>query len=1013
MAEGLRFAFRGRGGDLRPPRESSPGGGGRTAGRRRSACACSAALLACVATPLPAPASGVLQDAIRAQGVALPVLEPPVRDSVRREWAVRSAALGDSDDVLRAALAQAFGSDAPDAGTATWDHRGAELEARRRRAVSRSGGATEDDLRAALAALRDPHPNVRERGLALSVVLGQLARDGCAAPRGALAPLSSELVSELAVDPLPEVRARLAERLALDEEPAFADVLEQLARDAAREVRTAAWSAWAALAARDPQVLESWLAEWCARSSNADDAASFEGLRELARGGLDTVGWRRVATILEARGRAAAWVALAESQVFAQGGEGRVDHLLVPWFAARSLDPRTRSFLGAATRSGDPALAQAWIVGAQDLLELEPLARAGLVLEGDPLYVSLVEWLGRHGDTWVGSAAREWIEAGVDALGAAQALEVGAKRLSNAEARALLVAVCGPRLSRWPADAAERLFVLAADANERAELVDALAPAARSGDEVALDLVLACVDDRDAHLARIAFRLAAAAPDPGPHLGRLHEVWLELDPTEQVDRIGLLSVDHDPGPFAADLVRVGRADVGLRTRCAERLAAGPWSEDLHVELARWLVEELAAVSEHGDRDAERRAGSLVASLARFAGPRAHGDLVQAIRLVPAADAVGKHAAAALGATPEGRELLVELLALDLGRRTKIECALQLAHPRVSDAEARAMQASWLPVVRANLGRTDPELAARILDASVRADDEDTREALFALALDRDAPSDLAHLALAALAACPDPRGVEVLERGVREDHSHDRRVAAIRALGQSAASVSRARLAALAEDVAEAHASLTSGPPGVREREVRASLLPFPFAVPATDEELTHLRDELDQACARRGIVSPRLSAELLLGPLAGAEDELVERMADVLRAHVEFRYSRELALAGALARTGTLAEALEPLGAYAERLDPELALALAEEARGAGDAASARRLAAIALAGLPDASGGADKALAVADAHALLAQLAATAGDEEGAAFHRARIRRLERDGRLGSRAAAELVGR
>lgn len=907
--------------------------------------------------------------------VRAPIAEPPVRVSVAREWSVREAAATE--------LFTGFDG-------ARWTDRADRLRAIARRLASLPEGVGEPELDTVAVGLVDPHPSVRARAL-----------EGLALARaaGAEHPLTRvELTPELLAgplgSPLPAERLALARALEVPARSggsaAEVTALSRLVGDPDPTVRSAAFQGLVGHAPRSALARVSLAHELSRRARSGAGRELVEGFEVLFRRGSPAEVWAELAGGLADAGPGAR--ALAAAGSVASGGPVDAETLLLGWFPARALDVGADELLAHATLRGGEELGAALLQGAHELAEIEPQLQTGAALPATPLFQSLEGYLAQRGGA-VERLGLEWIEAAVRTLGTERALALAPDLLRGPQSRRLLLAATATETA-WPLEPTRRLLALTLPGPERIEFASALETAAYRADPVALELLVRLTAEDDPDLSREAFRIVASSSGVGDHLGPLAERWRELPFEERVERIGLFAGDVAPGPFTDDLLELGEHHDELRLRLARWLSRGPYGERVHIELARWLVTELAARAEGRDAEAGRRAAALLVELDRFAGEAAHGDLTQAVRLLPADEDVGRAAATRLARTGAGRERLAGLIELDLVRRTELEIALALAGAELSPAERAARRDTWLPVLLDNTDRRDPELAGRVFDALARSGDEAGAEALAAIALDSLEGEAYAQAALTALGACAHPAAVEALELAARRTGGHDRRVSAGRSLASCPAPGAQDRLVRLANDVGRARV-LGLGEQSPAEAADLSRELGLDLLVPDTGEELEHLAEELERACVRCGRIGQRAIEELFLKAVSRAEEDLVARHGRTASSPVEFRYRRELELAAALASRPELVRALEPLEAVGARLDPAFLLRLAEVLAAGGRGAEARGLARLAALAF-DPFGTYEELREQRSAHRLLADLEAAAGAESAAEFHRQRVRSL-----------------
>ena len=817
------------------------------------------------------------------------------------------------------------------------------------------------------------------------------------------------------------------------------EALQVLLGDTDFEVRHQALVGLCARAAKEPLAREFVAGELVTRVQPGAGRHLFDGLFVQALQGSQAQTWTVIAEHLAREepepselpsapsDAEAVWVAwrgaraVAEAGRFAGGGDGDIRTLLEGWYPARSSDERADELLKLCTRSANPKLGVAFLAGAHELSELgrrarsvvsspaEQNGRAGIRVVSasrfsERLFAGLVPYVRQRGEAWVGTLGLEWIESAVQVMGVERAALEGTGFLHGPESRGLLLAVLS-REATWPPEAVERLLALALPGEERAELRSALEYAALHGDRAAIEALLVLAEDADPLLSRAAFRLVAIAPEAEQDLADLHRIWRELPLDERIDRLGMLGSELPPGPFTDDLLELGLRHDDLRTRLARLLSRGPYTEEVHIELARWLVTELAAAAGAGGRGgvptegAAGRAAALLVELDRFAGERAHGDLVQAVRLLPAEVQVARAVAMRLGQSVQGRLRLAQLASLDLVRRSELEIALQLAGPHVPRAERDERRDLWLGVLLSETERMDLELLGRILGALARSEDADALRRLERIALDSLEPELRSQLALSALGTSASPIAVQALELAVRHSGNHERRVGGARGLAASVGPESGERLVRVTNQVRRAHDTglVELGPVAATEL---AEELGLDLLVPGTKEELEHLLDELELGCARRRLFDQRLIEGLLWKPVTGAEADLVQRHASLKGPAPSFVYRRERELAVGLAQAGRLAEGLAPLQAVGARLDPAFLLELSEalELVASAQPATLAQLGRLAALGLPRT--GEREARELDRALGLLER---TAQEASETAFFAAGRLRLARSGRLG----------
>jgi hypothetical protein len=474
------------------------------------------------------------------------------------------------------------------------------------------------------------------------------------------------------------------------------------------------------------------------------------------------------------------------------------------------------------------------------------------------------------------------------------------------------------RLEPWVRDeryAAVRHDVLQALATSR---LDAHSPAGA--------LLVLALHDADAKRVFFAANALANAPQPEVWVGAVHRAWTRWPAAEQLEFLRLLPREPVPLAFEGDLLALARAGGDARSTALELLVGFPdIGAKLAADVRAWLEEAVQATFSSGAderRERELRCTALARWLHDALGARAVPDLARTLERAGAvSDEIAKVTIRALGEGAQGRAALPPWLDPDAPERARIEAAIQLA-PH-GDAAA-------LAVLTERYEHCDWELRKRALSALSGLDDERSFELLARTASDRDEEYELRNLAVDALARRGDA-GVGALIEVLAGTHHPEVTRAAVRALGYAGRSSERAR-------------------EQLRERLRRIEALPLEEGIGAQVELARDERDAVFSALAvaEGGLAGGELRRAWLRLPLAAADADLRARFVGRRLAAVEFRWSGELRLAGALTSAGDSLAAAGPWW----RLDARLLARLADALEDPATAAEVRRAALIGLAG-------------------------------------------------------------
>ncbi len=818
------------------------------------------------------------------------------RSPVERELEVRSWALA---PLLHAGeLEQRLASP-------IWRERAFVLDALAR---ALAGGAVLPDTLAGPArlALRDPHPNVRARALAL-----------VAAGGGAGLSREAGLPAELARDEFPPVRAELARALEHSGCEGRSELLLELARDPDPRVARAARASLCGLEDAGPQRLA--LLERLVHAADRDlDAGSGPAAGSCSAELVDLTGllarsrpdprWLEGARAsldgelpLERDARA-----LIEALAFAAGAGGDARALLDGWIGAGTWNPLRSTLLGSAARGRDEEL------GRQALALLQACS-SGTGREHWNGFFADLERVAYGEDREL--ARRGCLSLALDSLGRERVLPALAElELAPGLAGEILVEL-GQRLDEWDGSWS-RWTGTDVPGEVRLALATGVARSfARAGADSAAELLARLLEDPEARIRARAFEALARAARLPPGIDEaLLSAWERLEGPERQTRLGSFSRERALVPFRETWLALGSEPGG---RCAACELLSPFEGDPGVRagLEAWLRQDLRRLDDEAQlsRELELRVQGALRALSRVDATASVGAFEEALRRsLGRSTEIGKVAAAALGCTEEGRARLAFCLGREIDRRTRIEAAIALA-TRGTPPEASAA----VRVLCADRPHAAWDLRQRMLRALGSTRSEEAFSFLAGLALQAEVESQERVTALAALAEHSGARAVETLARAARDPGDIETRRCAVEELGKLAGGAGRAALAELF-------------------RELDGTC--------RNDDERAALRGELVLSLARAGDVPVGLESAWLAGPLAAARRDLEARLSGEDRPGTDFAWRAELALARSLGAEGRAERALTRAGEWWQ-IDGRALVALGDEVLAGGEEGSARAL--------------------------------------------------------------------
>lgn len=812
-------------------------------------------------------------------------------DPVKQEWRIRGLALDSGSFLLEPAE--------------SWTEQWAQLEALRRRLELGHG----DSLDAAeceqlVEFLEHAAPNVRAAALACL----ELAE---------FATWDAATVAKLAEDPLPEVRTHLCRAVPAESWCANLAILEQLARSDDEDVRNAARHALFGL----DTVSDGAPVAAIAQAQLLGHVLEKNGVRAYL---FEVERWSRLPRALQSRlpvtnaerlfreldesgnalraaralGRAACSgpLEIADAKVVADGWGIPLDP---EWSSEHRM--QRKLMLAAARRSGR-------ILAVELLAVIERVSQAEPSLEHEFLLERLFEGL-------LEAETTSWI------LPQLSALELGESELVTFWS----IASVGEQrfdpvlLESWLAtEHSAELRVLVADL-----LVSVFS---RTHEADALSALVRLLQDPEPELRETAFRALCAASSETVNSVALEffEAWQGMERTDRLAMLRHLPRESALPVFRAPLLELGGAASLRRTHPSILELLGKFEGDAEcvAHLSAWLGEDAAYIVEHepsapGFREAEIAARGGVRALHAVGGEKTVPQLEAALRrTMQASMDVAKTSAWCLGRTRAGLPVLELYLRGDVPTRVRVEAALALARRGAASAQ---VEASAVLVER--YSSCDDELRGRILAAFAATYSEVGHEFAQGVFTNPGSSESEAIQALEVLCACfeRDPSDANFAQFALYIElaQSQEARRLVIEALG--------------------------------KRRDLRARTL-FEERLMSGPDALGAERQELLVALARIAPDSPLLWTELWRLPFETAEARLVERFRGKIPAAIAFSFRGEIEALKEIsaARAWPAKEPTE-----LRRLDGQLALALAEACRAAGDDEHATRLERVALVAL------------------------------------------------------------
>ena len=798
-------------------------------------------------------------------------------DSVQREWQIREWAFevvrGGAPESLRDALEDA-----------DWVVRWSALEA-----LNRGAAVGADGLRLAedgLALLADEHPNVRVAAVRLAT-----ASD---------TPPSAPSIARLAADDVPAVRLAAATWLADHPSPAAQAALVSLLGDPDERVAGAARSGLFASPAHSAPVA----------SSDGREDSALEWDRFTA--GLTAAGSLEFAPRMFFGAPSSEWLAAFEATSAEWGDSSRrawgatlavirarhgmpfePEALIDGWFADEAHLALRRTLLPWV--SFDEAWTEHLAAGIAALEGTDATSR-WTTIRAD------LERLGLQPE----DAQREWVVALAAELGAEETLRRVVDWPVRESTRRLALEEVASRFVEWDLELGRAWAARSVEIRvQLAELWGGVLM--RGEDPVVGELLTGLLSDPDEEVRASAFRWLCKAARPVPYGAAIHRAWRAVPEPER-----LVWLARTPRaaltPFRDDLLELGRTPGRARAHAVEHLEQYANDEGVAEALRSWLREELelfgrSAPDSAQARDREGRVVSLVRALSRLDLEANLDDLEAALEASQGkSEEIGKTAAAAVGRSSKGRELLTEFLGESVDLRTRIEAALQIAGGEGPGREAAAL------ALRRDYGDAAWDLRGRIIDAWGRVGSERAVDWLRELAdeggrTDRLAPP----RALDALALCQPGLALPILQRAATRGETESR--------GSAIAALARLEDPTVTDFLASLYTS-------------EFDVLPNPG-----DEPALFLREALLTALAGRDAVPAAIAAEVLRGPLREAEETLERRFRSEHEPAPGFRWRGELKLWAALS-----AEQKREVLAGEPRwrnLDARFLLALADRAEG------------------------------------------------------------------------------
>ena len=868
---------------------------------------------------------------------------PPASEALRSEWAIREAALG----VAGAGLGPR------EVRSRRWTDRVAALEALRRRAGL--GEALGKEVLATVrAALDHDHPNVRARALAVLDLAGAGS-------------ISEQRIAVLVHDPFPAVRIELAHLLASDASDAGLAALEFLLDDG--DPRVAEAARCGVFFHRSPRA-DSIRARLLERWGSSED----EDARERYRRALEWCDAGAGSTAL-LRARFERWSA---------GGDRALRNraLLAALLLGRNVLEAGEKERGRWVRALEDGWGQIDSPGFAQLFLGAARARGADV--GGAFFGILVKSEASRFLTPSGLAS-----AVVASLGPGPAL--ARARSAPPDVMAVLLENLPDRLWSGARTVLAPLLEPPTPLEVRTLLIGILAATLRTGrgpGAADAEALLRGAIGVEASGPKAFRSLVSAAPPE--HMAEfateLHAAWSDYPPDERLRALADLPRGLPLPAFRADLLRLVQ-EPGPGRRSAVELLASARGDPRVSEALRGLVEvDLARFRGVPEGEAHRVEVEVRGELRALAAqdPRGASALLERALLLssagtPAAEGIGKTAAALLAKSDAGCAVLAAHLVDGLGARTRIEAAIGL-------------------VLAGARGSTD---AALVLEAEF-----DTLA------------SDLAERAVRALGRGEVPAQLAFLERVARDPaRPQSVRMASVEALGERGAVGSLVRILAGQGNGSDGGAGLD--PRRVAIRTLGRIALGTGEQQDAARRELERLFERLRREDGNENALARErreLLAETLLGvlgrldpipeglaerwlafPLRDAPRIASERFDGARAPDARFLWRGELECAEAWLETGRLREALARSGAW-RRVDPSFLSALGEAVLARGltpvDRDVARALleaSAVAAAGFPMEGSSSGTSEGWARSRARLLALALASADRE-------RARRLAR---------------
>lgn len=427
---------------------------------------------------------------------------------------------------------------------------------------------------------------------------------------------------------------------------------------------------------------------------------------------------------------------------------------------------------------------------------------------------------------------------------------------------------------------------------------------------VARDCLATLLTDGDSVLRRAAFRWYASGPLDAAGWARLFDAWSSYEPDEQREHLRSLPRGVPAVTFREALLELCENPEERTRGQLELLGAFRNDPQVKATLERWLEEALVELEGTTTLDGWFSAVARGEALVRALGSSAVEPIAQALRrslAVPPPEEteltryveLNKHAAALLGESASGREVLRGFLGDEVERRTRIEAGIQL----LVEAEPEDVRLLAGARMRADLDGADEALGSRMV-AALEQDPEGS--AFLGDVLEDEARRmTLRTAALGALEA-----------RGAVEE------------LRSALVAVQRADLV---PEVAQSLVRLGDGPgsDAVIELWRRKS---EEFRRGSEDPRVEHLVRELGVQVQLTGRLTEVEEQVAFAAPMRASVGDWRLRLRGEKGAAIPFRYDPELRIARQAARAGSLQVRLTDLGPW-YRMDGELLAHLAQVA--------------------------------------------------------------------------------